>query len=430
MRYRIQQARSLSGEVSLPGDKSITHRALLLNAIAEGTALVRGASTGADCLSTVACLKALGADIQEGEGHLLVRGEGLRSLREPGEVLNAGNSGTTLRLLTGMLAGIEPWLVVITGDDSLRSRPVDRVIVPLRLMGADLWARGGDRFAPLAIRGSPLRGIRYETPVASAQLKSALLLAGLYAEGETVIQEPSPSRDHTERLLKAMGATISIEGREVHLRPSKLRAVDIQVPGDVSAAAFWLVAGAVHPQAHITIRNVGLNPTRAGIIQVLQAMGARLQIRNQREESGEPVADLEIESSPLRAIEIEGDLIPQLIDELPVLALAACFAEGKTVIRDAQELRVKESDRISATVRELNRLGCQLEERPDGMVIQGNQGIRGAVCQSYGDHRIAMMLAIAGLVAKGETAIEGAEAVEVSYPGFWEDLERLSTGGL
>jgi 3-phosphoshikimate 1-carboxyvinyltransferase len=303
---------------------------------------------------------------------------------------------------------------------------MDRVIQPLRLMGAQIWGRHSDSRAPLVIRGGQLHGIRYTLPVASAQLKSALLLAALFAQGDTVIVGPIASRDHTERMLKAMGAKIEVKGDTITISPSRLKAVDIIVPGDISSAAFWLVAGVIHNRANIRLSNVGINPTRSGIIDVLNSMGANLSVENERVVSGEPVADLRAQSNQLSGMEIRGELIPRVIDEIPLIALAASIAQGKTVIREAQELRVKETDRISATVKELLKLGADVQELPDGMVIQGRKKLRGAACESHGDHRLAMMLGVAALVAEGETEIDNAEAVNISYPRFWQDLKRLS----
>jgi 3-phosphoshikimate 1-carboxyvinyltransferase len=293
------------------------------------------------------------------------------------------------------------------------------------MMGANVRGRCGDTLAPLVIGGGRLRGIRYRLPVASAQLKSALLLAGLFADGDTVLEEPMSTRDHTERMLASMGSEIGIAGPTITVSPSRLTAVDVTVPGDVSAAAFWLVAAAIHDDAHIRLPGTGLNPTRTGIIDVLRSMGADVAVSNERSKSGEPVGDVEIRSSSLTEIEIGGDLVPRVIDEIPLIALAACFARGRTVIRDAQELRVKESDRIRSTVEELGKMGAQIEELPDGMIVHGERGLRGAACNSHGDHRLAMMLGVAGLVAGGETVIDGAEAADISYPAFWDDLDRI-----
>lgn len=418
----------LEGEITPPGDKSISHRALILNALARGEARVTNLAPGQDLMSTAACLQALGVSLASSDGAIwTVLGAGLGGLKEPANVMDAGNSGTTMRLVAGVLAG-QPFLSVLTGDGSLRSRPMARIVQPLKLMGAQVWGRQGDTRAPLAIRGGKLRGIDYALPVASAQLKSCLLLAGLFAEGVTSLSEPAPSRDHTERMLQAMGARIHREGTRVRLDPlsAPLTALDIQVPGDISAAAFWLVAGALHPNARITLRGVGLNPYRTGVLDALEAMGARITVGAQRQIGAEPVADITVESSELRGTELGGALIPRTIDELPVLAVAASLARGQTVIRDAAELRAKESDRIGLLAAELSRFGARVTERPDGMVIQGQPALRGTCCASHGDHRLAMALAVAGLVAQGETVVDGAEAVEISYPKFWQHLSDLS----
>ncbi|MFQ5826509.1 MAG: 3-phosphoshikimate 1-carboxyvinyltransferase [Dehalococcoidia bacterium] len=428
MDRKIAGCSTLAGEISLPGDKSISHRALIFNGIAQGRARISNLASGADCRSTMACLKQLGAEIEEPSSLMVeVRGVGQAGLREAEDVLDAGNSGTTMRLLAGLLAA-QPFLSIITGDQSLRSRPMGRIIEPLRLMGAQVWGRGAGTLAPLAIQGGELRGISYCLPVASAQLKSALLTAGLFARGETILEEPGPSRDHSERMLRAMGARLEGEDGRVILSPlsGPLRAMDMTIPGDISSAAYWLVAGAIHPQARVRLVGVGINPTRSGILDALRAMGARLEIENQRWEGGEPVADLKIESSELRGIDLGGDMIPRTIDELPLLAVAASVAQGTTTIRQAGELRVKESDRIATTVRELSRLGARVEELPDGMVIQGGVGLRGGEVDSRHDHRLAMTLAVAGLVAQGETVLHNAEAVDISYPAFWQDLETLA----
>jgi len=371
-------------------------------------------------------MRSLGVAIESSKGGgLIVRGVGDKGLKEADDVLCAENSGTTMRLLAGLLAG-QPFLAIITGDRSLRSRPMDSIIQPLRLMGARIWGRSGDSRAPLVISGGNLHGIKYTLPVASAQLKSALLLAALFAKGDTVIKEPVASRDHTERMLKAMGAKIVVKKDTIALSPGRLKAVDIAVPGDISSAAFWLVAGAIHSRGDIRLTNVGINPTRSGVIDVLNAMGADIAVTNERMVSGEPVADLRVRSSELSGMEVSGEIIPRVIDEIPLIALAASVAQGKTVIRDAGELRVKESDRISNTARELLKLGADVQELPDGMIIQGRKRLRGAACDSHGDHRLAMMLGIAALVAEGETEIDNAEAVNISYPRFWRDLKRLS----
>ena len=428
----VRSAPRLEGTVVLPGDKSISQRAILLNSIAPGTAHVSNMCAGDDRSSILRCMRGLGVRITRqsqcpvngADECFHVHGHGPDGLVEPRTMLNAGNSGTATRLVTGLLAA-QPFFSVISGDESLRSRPMHRIVGPLTRMGARIMGRGDDSLAPLAVRGGDLSGIDFVQPVASAQVKSSLLIAGLHAEGETAVTQPAESRDHTERMLHAMGANIEVDGLRVAVRRSTLSSIDVTVPGDISGAAFWLVAGCIHPNARIRLKGVGINPTRTGVLQVLQAMNANVRLDNVREEDDEPVADIVAESSSLEGAEISGDLIPKVIDELPALALAASQARGKTVIRDAGELRVKESDRIAATVDGLSRLGARIEEEPDGMVIQGGGKLTGAECDSYGDHRIAMTLAIAGLVAQGETVIDGAEAAELSYPGFWDTLDSL-----
>jgi len=430
MRKTIRSLRRLRGSIEAPGDKSVSHRALILNAIARGEAMVENFQGGADCLATLRCLRALGVKIDwDGQGTMRIQGGGRFGLRESGDVLNAGNSATTMRLLAGLLAG-QPFFSVLTGDASLRSRPMERVVEPLRAMGTRIGGRAGGAHPPLVIEGGPLRGIRYRLPVASAQVKSALSLAALYGEGETVLTEPAPSRDHTERMLRAMGADIlGEEGGGLRISPPQreLTPLSLRVPGDISAAAFWMVAAAAHPDAEIRLTGVGVNPSRSGIIDALASMGASIAVEEERMWGCEPVADIVVRSSPLRGTVIEGSLIPRLIDEIPVLAVAASLARGETVIRQARELRVKESDRIRTTVLELRRLGASIEELPDGMIIQGVGRLKGGVCASHGDHRLAMTMAVAGLLAQDETVVRGAEAASVSYPGFWHDLEQLSS---
>lgn len=421
----------LEGEVVLPGDKSISHRAVILNSLASGKAEIANFAPGRDCCSTISCMRALGVEIRrKGPQNcptLLVSGIGKDGLREPANILNAENSGTTMRLLGGLLTS-QPFLSIITGDSSLRSRPMERLIKPLRSMGAEIYGRGKDSFAPLVIRGKKLHGIEFSLPVPSAQIKSAILLAGLFAQGETVLHQPVPSRDHTERLLKHMGAELEIDGNSLSLIPltSSLASVSFRIPGDISSGAYFLVAGVVHPNARIMIKDCGINSTRTGIIDVLLAMGAKLKIENERVEAGEPLADIMIESSELRGVEIGGSIIPRLIDEIPVLAVAGCAARGKTVIRDATELRLKESDRIATVSRELSRLGAKIEPLPDGMVIHGGNLLLGAEVDAHFDHRLAMSLAIAGLIAKGRTTVNHAQAAQVSYPAFWQDLQDLA----
>lgn len=423
MRKTAQRPQRLRGDVTPPGDKSISHRAAIFNAIAEGEARVENYGTGADLASTLRVLRGLGAQVgrPDADGAFTVRGG---PLEEPRDVLNAGNSGTTTRLMAGVLAG-QPFLSVLTGDRSIRSRPMARIVEPLRLMGAQADGREGGRLAPLTFRGGALRGMRYRMPVASAQVKSALLLAGLFAEGETILEQPALSRDHTELMFRAMGVPVAEDGLTVSVRAGRLRAMDVRVPADISSAAYWLVAAVCHPDAEARVRNVGVNPTRSGILDALAMMGADVRMENRREEGGEPVADLVARSSALRGVEIAGGLIPRLVDEVPILTLAACFAEGTTAIRDAAELRVKESDRLAASRIELSRLGAQVEELDDGLRITGGRKLRGASHKTYGDHRIAMTAGVAGLLADGETVIQGAETAAVSYPSFWDDLESL-----
>jgi 3-phosphoshikimate 1-carboxyvinyltransferase len=428
MAQSVRRPARLRGTVRVPGDKSISHRAALLGALAEGTSTVRRFLASDDCLSTLACLRALGvewtvADEEPGVATLELRGGGLRGLREPDDVLDCGNSGTTMRVLAGILAA-QPFLSVLTGDASLRRRPMDRVIVPLREMGAQLSARVGDRLPPLVIRGGPLRAVHYRLPVDSAQVKSCVLLAGLFAEGETIVEEPVVSRDHTERMLRAMGADVRREGPAVSIRPAeRLLSCDIDVPGDLSSAAFWLAAGAAHRDAELTLPAVGVNPTRSGIVDVLTRMGADIHVGEERMVGEEPVADIVVRSSRLRGVEIEG--VPSVRDELPALAIAAACAEGRTIVRGAAELRVKEGDRIAVLAAQLRKLGVAIEERPDGFVIEGGRSLRGASVTADGDHRLTMALAVAGLLAEGETRVEDADSVAVSYPCFWRDLAVL-----
>ena len=424
----LRSARGLNGAVDVPGDKSISHRALLLNALASGSARVRGLGLGADVRSTWRCLEALGVRIEvAGDDGCVVHVVGLQGLREPDDVLDAGNSGTTMRLLCGVLAG-QPFLTVLSGDASLRRRPMGRVLDPLRTMGAQAWGRAGGTLAPLAIRGGSLGGLDYALPVASAQLKSALLLAGLYGTAPTHLHEPAASRDHTERLLRAQGVDLRVDGLDLYLTPPDrpLRAVDIAVPGDFSSAAFWLVAACVHPQARITVRDVGVNPGRTGVLDVLREMGAHITLTNERDVGGEPVADVTAESSELRGVAIGGDLIPRLLDEVPILAVAMAVARGPSRIDDAAELRVKESDRLHAVASELGRMGASVAERPDGLDFAGGSRLRGAAVSSHDDHRLAMALAIAGLIAVGDTAIAAADSVVISYPAFWDHLATLA----
>jgi 3-phosphoshikimate 1-carboxyvinyltransferase len=416
-----------------PGDKSISHRAAILSGLAEGKARLTNFSPGDDCHSTLQCLGALGVGIEQISADpctIEVSGVGRRGFVEAADVLDAGNSGTTMRLMTGLLAA-QPFLSVITGDSSLRSRPMGRLILPLRLMGGKIWGRGRDTLAPLAIKGQELRGVTYSLPVASAQIKSAILIAAIFAtQGRTTIQEPSKSRDHTERLLQAMGVDLTADDSFVSLSPLRNPpvALDLAIAGDISSAAYWMVLAAAHPSARIEIRGVGINPTRTGIIDVLRAMGANLKVANERASGNEPIADIVVESSSLTGTAIGGDLIPRVIDEIPALAIAASLARGSTVITDAAELRVKETDRIGLMAQELARFGVAVDEKPDGMVIHGGAALHGALCSGHRDHRLAMSLGIAGALADGVTLIEDAEVADISYPDFWQHLEMLKAG--
>ncbi len=401
----------------------------MFSAIAEGEAIVWNFLRGADCLATLSCLRRLGVEWGwSDDGSLHIRGAGKDGLREPGTVLDCRNSGTSIRLFAGLLAG-QPFFSVLTGDASLRSRPMSRVAAPLREMGAQISGREGGSKAPLAVRGGGLKGIRFEMPVASAQVKSAVLLAGLYGDGETTVIEPAPTRDHTERMLQAMGADVQCaKGGEVGISPLKrqLRAMSMRIPGDISSAAPWLVLGAAHPDAEIRINGVCVNPTRTGILDILRMMGADIAIEEERVVGAEPVADIVVRTSRLQGMVVEGDLVPRAIDELPLVALAGCFAEGETVIREAAELRVKESDRVRTTAQGLRALGARVEETADGMRVKGKQVLKGAITSARGDHRLAMMLGVAGALAVGETVVRSSESVEVSYPWFWKDMRGLT----
>ncbi|GAB4410004.1 MAG: 3-phosphoshikimate 1-carboxyvinyltransferase [Thermodesulfovibrionales bacterium] len=469
----IRMAKSLRGELTPPPDKSITHRAIMFASLAEGKSIIRNPLMAEDPISTMNAMRALGVEITEDREQrtdseslssdfcdsafslqpsvLIVHGKGLHGLREPFDVINCGNSGTTARLISGILAG-NPFFSMLTGDDSLKQRPMARVINPLRQMGARLMARQDDKYLPMAIKGGGLKAIRYEMPVASAQVKSCLLLAGLYAEGTTEIIEPQKSRDHTERMLKAMGAEIKtgeevkrLRGEEEKLYPIhpftnsplhpfttsvsstlSLKPIDITIPGDFSSAAFFIVGALIVSDSEVLIRNVVLNPTRTGLLEVIREMGADLKIDNLRDVSGEPVGDIYVKTADsLRAVRIGREKIPSLIDEFPVLCVLATQAEGITEIRGAEELRVKESDRIKAMTVELKKLGVELEEYPDGIAIRGRAVLKGAQVESYNDHRIAMALSIAGLMAEGTTTINNTSCVDISFPMFYTELNKI-----
>jgi 3-phosphoshikimate 1-carboxyvinyltransferase len=423
MHLTTSPAGRLAGRIRVSGDKSISHRGALIGALARGDTVIHNFLHADDCLHTLACLQALGVDVDDRDDRVVVHGRGPQ-WRAPSAVLDAGNSGTTIRLLTGILAA-QPFTSEITGDASLRMRPMERVIAPLAQMGAHVIAEGGGRLPPLRISGAPLRGITYTLPVASAQVKSAVLLAGLLAEGPTSIVELTQSRDHTERMLEWFGATITRESLVVHLTPGPLTARTVVVPGDISSASFFLAAAAALPGSELTVEDVGLNPTRTGVLDVLEAMGADIVMEQTAEAGGEPVGRVTVRGGPLRGIRIGGALIPRLIDELPVLCVAATAATGTTSITDAAELRVKESDRIGALTRGLRALGGEVEERPDGMVISGSR-LRGGRVDTEGDHRMAMAFAVAGLLARGPVVVEGAEAISVSFPEFPRTLQDLT----
>ncbi len=423
---------ALSGKVCVPGDKSISHRALLFGAIAKGLTSIKGLLPAEDPISTASCLRAMGVKISpiEKDQIVQVEGVGLDGLQEPDEILDCGNSGTTMRLMLGLIAGRQDRHFVLTGDDSLRRRPMQRVGQPLKMMGAKVQGREKGNLAPLSVLGQKLHGAVIGTPVASAQIKSAILLAALTAEGTTTVIEPAHSRDHTERMLKAFGANIEVGGemgRHISLTPgSTLLGQEINVPGDISSAAFWLVAGALIPGSLITIENVGLNPTRTGILEILQQMEASIEIINCRDVAGEPVGDLRVSyKGKLKAFVLNEEIMPRLVDEIPILSVAACFCVGESRITGASELRIKETDRLAVMARQLNAMGAKIEEHTDGLTIQGEQILHGANVDSETDHRVAMSLAIASLLAQGETRLSRSEAAAVSYPDFWNDLEKL-----
>ncbi len=434
MSLTITRPNSLRGEIVAPGDKSVSHRAVMFNALSSnGTAKITNFSPGADCTSTVEIMRALGVEVQREPGNdgmgdsLHVTGVGLEGLREPSDILDAGNSGTTTRLMTGILAGRE-MVAILTGDDSLKTRPMGRVIKPLTDMGALITGRSKNTLAPLVFHGGELRGSTYTMPVASAQLKSSLLLAGLRANGVTKLKQPAESRDHTERMFSAMGVTINKSGLDIEIEPSELSTIDVQVPGDISSAAFWMVAGVCHPDSELLIKNVGINPTRSGIITALKMMDADITVIDERDVAGEPVADLMVKSSNLKGIELNGDIVPLLIDEIPVIAVAAAIAQGETVIKDAEELRVKESDRIQASVNWLRGAGVNVEGTADGMILGGGDVIGGGEFSAHDDHRIAMSLGIAGLISSQPISVVDTEVAGISYPDFWHIIGDI--GGI
>lgn len=415
----------INGEITVPGDKSISHRAIMLGSIAEGITEVTGFLMGADCLSTIECFRALGIHIEVNEKKVLVHGKGLLGLSQPSNVLDVGNSGTTIRLMTGILSA-QSFSSDITGDASIQKRPMLRVVDPLREMGAKIDGKEGGKYCPLHIEGQALKGIHYNLPVASAQVKSAILLASLYAAKETTVIEPAPSRNHTEIMVNYFGGNITQKGNAIISSPvKKLTGQYIEVPGDISSAAYFIAAALILPNSELLIQNVGVNPTRDGIITVFKHMGGNIELINQRTQCGEPVADILVRSSNLHGIEIGGSLIPKLIDEIPVIAAAACYAEGTTNIKDAGELKVKESNRIQTMVSELKKMGASIVETDDGMIIEGNGTLKGAEVESYHDHRVAMSLAIAALKAEKETNILNSGCVSISFPDFFSYLEKL-----
>lgn len=420
----FHKSHPLKGEITVPGDKSISHRGIMLGALANGTTSITNFLKGADCLSTISCFQKMGIEIEETEREILVHGKGLHGLSAPTEILDAGNSGTTTRLISGILAG-QNFSCDLTGDASIQKRPMKRIMTPLSMMGADITSVHNNGCAPLHIKGAPLKGISYQSPVASAQVKSCVLFAGLYADGKTSVTEPFLSRNHSELMLSSFGASIETCGTTATIEPEPvLTAQKVEVPGDISSAAFFIAAGLLIPGSELLIKNVGINPTRDGILRVCKRMGANLELLNTRTQCGEPVADVLVKHSELNGTVIEGDLIPTLIDELPVIAVMAACANGETIIRNAEELKVKESNRLEIIVHHLNEMGCDITGTEDGMIIRGGKPLHGAVLDSYLDHRIAMSFAVAGLVADGETEITNADCVNISYPGFYRDLLR------
>jgi len=422
------KGKSLRGELRVPSDKSISHRSIMLSSINEGEVVVKNFLPSEDCLNTLKAFKELGARIEKRGEEIVVKGKGKRSLKEPFNVLDLGNSGTSIRLISGILAG-QPFYSVLTGDRYLRRRPMDRIAVPLRMMGAEIYGREGGKYPPLTVIGKErLKGIKYRSPKASAQVKSAVLLAGLFTEEEVEITEPAKSRDHTERMLRAFGVEVFEDGLTVRLGKKRdLKAeLEISVPADISSAAFFMVGGLITPDSEVLLKEVILNPTRTGILKVMERMGADFEVLNRRETSGEEVGDILVRFTPeLRPTVIEGEELPTLIDEIPVIALLATQAEGETVIKDAEELRVKESDRIKSTVENLRAIGAEVEELPDGMIIKGRSKLKGGKVSSHGDHRIAMTFAVASLITEGPVEIDDVECVSTSYPGFFDDLKKL-----
>ena len=420
----IKKQTRLRGELTVPGDKSISHRAVMFGSLAQGPTRITHFLEGADCLSTISCFRKMGVDIERNASEILVHGKGLHGLSAPSEILDVGNSGTTTRLISGILAG-QSFTSELNGDASIQSRPMKRIMTPLQSMGADIVSIKGNECAPLRITGKSLQAVHYQSPVASAQVKSCVLLAGMYADGITRVTEPVLSRNHTEIMLNYLGAKVTSQGTTASIEPEPLlKAREIQVPGDISSAAYFIAAGLLTPDSQILLRNVGINPTRDGILKVCRAMGANITLLNVNEE-GEPVADLLIRSSQLHGTTVEGSIIPTLIDEIPMIAVMAAFAEGTTVIRDAAELKVKESDRIAVVTEGLRRMGADIQPTEDGMIIHGGKPLQGAKINSYLDHRIAMSFAVAGTICDGTMDIVNGDCVNISYPGFYKDLYSL-----
>ena len=422
----IKKNTGLKGEMTVPGDKSISHRAVMLGSIAKGDTEIHNFLQGADCLSTISCFQQMGVSIENKGEVVVVHGNGLHGLKKPGAVLNCGNSGTTARLISGILCA-QNFDAALTGDESIQKRPMKRIIEPLSMMGASLISERDNGCAPLLIEGRPLHGIDYKTQVASAQVKSAILLAGLYAEGTTRVAEPYVSRNHTERMLKLFGAEVSLGENSAAIKPApELYGRQLTIPGDISSAAYFICAGLMAPGSEILIKNVGVNPTRDGLIRVCREMGADIQLLNLKGQEGEPTADILVRHGSLHGTRIGGAIIPTLIDELPVIAAMACFAQGETIIQDAAELKVKESNRISVMTKNLQAMGADVTETEDGMIIRGGRPLKGTVIHSHKDHRIAMTFAIAGLCAEGTTKIIDSDCVNISYPGFYRDLAKLA----
>ena len=420
----IKKLTNLHGELTVPGDKSISHRAVMFGSLAKGTTKITHFLEGADCLSTISCFRKMGIDIENNNGEILVHGKGLHGLSAPVDILDVGNSGTTTRLISGILAG-QNFVSELTGDDSIQSRPMKRIMTPLLSMGADIASIKGNNCVPLRITGHPLKAIHYDSPVASAQVKSCVLLAGMYSDGITSVTEPVLSRNHTEIMLNYFGARVTSEGTTASIAPEPyLFAREITVPGDISSAAYFIAAGLLVPGSEILLKNVGINPTRDGLLRVCKDMGADITLLNVNME-GEPTADLLVRTSSLHGTTVGGEIIPTLIDEIPMIAVMAAFAEGTTVIKDAKELKVKESDRILVMAENLSRMGADITPTEDGMIIHGGKPLHGAEIDSYLDHRVAMSFAVAGLLCDGPLSIKGGDCVKISYPEFYEDLYRL-----